>query len=506
MVAYPFCANGVGMLTFPEIAVIFGASLCCTALAVLFIRRSRPAPQPVEAFPPEPMSFLFDDGVLHHATQSGLTAFGLLPGAHVWNDLRDSLLARFPQFPETATSDAIGSMTVHPLRKDDPGVLTLRWRDCLCWVELNDTGLQASVMPEESAEPYEVLRRVCETSKEPAWETLPCGIVGWRNAAYEDLLDRCDRTGNDALFQTSAEVGTCRMPLTLEQNSLEWFDVSSHQHGAGMVHHATSVTHLQRAEDAQRTFVQTLAKTFAQLPIGLAIFDRHEQLSIFNPALVELSGLQAEYLASQPTMLSFFDSLRENRQMPEPKNYNAWRNQISAMIAAATDGQYHETWTLEDGRTYAVQGRPHPDGATAFLIEDISAEVTLTRNFKTEVEHYEALLNTVEDALVVFSSGGVVTYSNSAYHQMWDQNPESAFADVTVKDAVDQWQSKAQADWRQISDFIKTLRSTETLDVDMVFRDKRKITARLTPMGAEATLIRFRTIKQQTGTEHSTTG
>lgn len=494
------------MLTVPEFAVIVGASLCCAALAVIFIKRSVRDPASVETFPPEPMSFLFDDGVLYHGTQSGLAAFGLLPGAHVWSDLRDSLLARFPQFPEAATNDAIGSMTVHPLRKDDPGLLTLRWRDSLCWVELNDTGNKTNLSPNLRMEHFDVLHRVSETSRDPAWETLSCGLIGWRNAAYEGLLMRCDDIGSDVLFQTTGEVGTCRIPLKLGQDITEWFDVSSHQNGTGMVHHATSVTHLQRAEDAQRTFVQTLAKTFAQLPIGLAIFDRNGQLSIFNPALVELSGLQAEYLASQPTMLSFFDSLRENRQMPEPKNYNAWRNQISAMIAAAADGQYHETWTLEDGRTYTVQGRPHPDGATAFLIEDISAEVTLTRNFKTEVEHYEALLNTVEDALVVFSSGGVITYSNAAYHQMWEQNPESAFADVTVQDAIVQWQNKADGNWGQISDFIKTLRSTDTMDVDMTFHDDRQVTARLTPMGAEATLIRFRTVKAAVDTTQSIAG
>ena len=56
------------------------------------------------------------------------------------------------------------------------------------------------------------------------------------------------------------------------------------------------------------------------------------------------------------------------------------------MIAAATDGRYQETWSLENGQTYSIRGRPHPDGATAFLIEDITAEVTLTRNFRAELE------------------------------------------------------------------------------------------------------------------------
>ncbi len=493
------------MLNLVEVAVMIGASLCCALIAVLMIRWLTPPPVLVEAAPPEPMSFLFDDGVLHHATQNALTAFALFPGAHVWNDLRNSLLGRFPQFPETATNAAISSMTVHPLRKDDGGLLKVHWRDTLCWVELVETGA-ACMEPGKPPAEFEVLQRASETSAHPSWETLPDGMIGWRNAAYEQLVEYAGSETNKPLFQAPEEEVSQRVPLNVKSDLTEWFDISSHHTVTGMVHHATKVTHLQRAEDAQRTFVQTLAKTFAHLPIGLAIFDQSAQLSIFNPALVELTGLEAEYLVSKPTMLSFFDALRENRRMPEPKNYNTWRSQISAMIAAATDGQYNETWTLEDGRTYTVQGRPHPDGATAFLIEDISAEVTLTRNFKSEVEQYEALLNTIEDAMVVFSAGGVITYSNTAYHDMWNQNPENAFADVTVQDAVAQWQSKADGNWTKIVDFIRTLRCADEMDVILRYHDNRELIATLIPLASDTTLIRFRDVKQSSDKHLSATG
>ncbi|MDQ7070109.1 MAG: hypothetical protein Q9M48_05105 [Rhodobacterales bacterium] len=52
-------------------------------------------------------------------------------------------------------------------------------------------------------------------------------------------------------------------------------------------------------------------------------------------------------LSIRPNLLSFFDRLRDNRMMPEPKNYSSWREQIADLVAAATDGRYFETWTLE---------------------------------------------------------------------------------------------------------------------------------------------------------------
>ncbi len=172
---------------------------------------------------------------------------------------------------------------------------------------------------------------------------------------------------------------------------------------------------LVKTEDAQRDFVQTLAKTFAQLSTSLAIFNRDRQLALFNPALVDLTGLSVSFLSPRPTIDSFFDALRENRRMPEPKNYKTWRHRMADLISAAETGQFEETWSLETGQTYRVTGRPHPDGAIAFLLEDISTEVLLTRNFRAELEMGQSLVDTFDDALAVFSHAGVLTFSNKAY-------------------------------------------------------------------------------------------
>ena len=68
-------------------------------------------------------------------------------------------------------------------------------------------------------------------------------------------------------------------------------------------------------------------------------------------------------------MVNFLDRLRENRVMPEPRDYRTWRNSIAELEAAAQDGTYSETWSLPDGHTYHVTGRPHPDGAVALLFD-----------------------------------------------------------------------------------------------------------------------------------------
>ncbi len=169
------------------------------------------------------------------------------------------------------------------------------------------------------------------------------------------------------------------------------------------------------ARDNQRNFVQTLTKTFAQLSVGLAIFDADRRLVLFNPALHDLTLLPAEFLIARPTLFSFLDRLRDHQMIPEPKDYSSWRDQMGALESAAAEGSYHETWPLPNGQTFRVTGKPHPNGAIAFLLEDISDEVSLTRKFRSQIDISAAVIDNLETAICVFSSSGSLVLANECH-------------------------------------------------------------------------------------------
>ena len=273
-----------------------------------------------------------------------------------------------------------------------------------------------------------------------------------------------------------------------EKGPEEWYDVSAVAVGDITIFQAVDVNAIVKSEVAQRNFVQTLAKTFAQLSIGLAIFDRNGQLALFNPALIDLTDLPADFLSGRPTLMSFFDRIRENRRMPEPKNYQTWRQQITEVIAAATDGRYQETWTLESGR-------PHPDGAIAFLIEDITAEISLTRNFRAELELGQSLMDSFDEALAVFSSSGVLTFCNLAYREMWGTDPNSSFADVTIQDCVVLWseQCDASPDWSKIVDFVLDFGERKSWNAVARKLDGGAMRCTISRIATGATIVRFTT-------------
>ena len=98
-----------------------------------------------------------------------------------------------------------------------------------------------------------------------------------------------------------------------------WLDVDMKPVDGLSLYSATPADAEVHAEAARQQFVQTLTKTFGQLSTGLAIFDKNRNLSMFNPAILELSGLPFERLSSGPDLESFLDLLRERRVIPEPR-------------------------------------------------------------------------------------------------------------------------------------------------------------------------------------------
>ncbi|WP_162784665.1 PAS-domain containing protein [Paracoccus suum] len=201
--------------------------------------------------------------------------------------------------------------------------------------------------------------------------------------------------------------------------ALRWFDCHALSSGGETLCFALPADAAVKAERNLREFVQTLTKTFADLPIGLAIFDNQRKLQLFNPALTELTTLSISFLTARPSLHTFLDRLREARMVPEPRDYRTWRKQMSTLEAAAASGHHVETWSLPGGQTYRVTGRPHPDGALAFLFEDITSEMSLTRRFRAQLTLGAMVVDALDEALGVFAPDGQMVLENEAWRRLW---------------------------------------------------------------------------------------
>ena len=486
------------MLAIPDLNLIVAVALFILGICLFWFTRSQTSSSQASPVEAEPLVFLFESGILHHSTQSAAAYFGLRPGEHDWSDMRDMLLARFPDFPKHPGDQDTASHALTALDDTAPQTILIRSRGDLCWVTLapKTSLLATSESPPELSE-LESLRRVIGTAPNPIWQEDSENALCWHNAAYAALFKEIHQTSVDTanpLFSNIDPAKPNRVMLKRSaQRAPDWYEITAVQTEGPTVFHASCINAVVAAEEAQRNFVQTLAKTFAHLSIGLAIFDRKGQLALFNPALLDLTSLSAPFLSARPTMLSFFDALRENRRMPEPKNYPSWRLEIADLIAAATDGRYRETWTLETGQTYSVTGRQHPDGATAFLIEDISAEMTLTRNFRTELEQAQIMVDATDDAMAIFSPTGVLTLCNAAFRTVWAIDPDTVFADITLRDCARIWKESCAhgADRQVIDDELTGMTSDLPKELRLRLHNGSTLHCEMMHMPTGSLLVRF---------------
>jgi len=353
-------------------------------------------------------------------------------------------------------------------------------------------------------EELDLLRQITALSPALVWREAAEGEVVWANAAYLGRASGQLAAGQDLswplprLFdRTAASQGAVgqRQRLVLPGGEVAWFDLVGFAEEAGRLLFALPADAAVQAEGALRDFMQTLTKTFAHLPIGLAIFDHSRQLQLFNPALLDLTGLPVDFLSMRPSLLSVLDAMRDRAMIPEPKDYRGWRRQLIEMEKAAVSGSYEETWSLPGGQTYRVIGRPHPNGAIALMIEDISTEMLRTRRYRADLELGQSVIDEVDAALAVFSESGQLVMSNAAYSVLWGHDPAAALGEGSVRSLCAHWrlQSAPNAVWAEVEDFVANPGERQAWSAEVRLLDGRLLSCRFAPLAAGATLAAFHT-------------
>ncbi|MEX0348302.1 MAG: PAS-domain containing protein [Paracoccaceae bacterium] len=413
-----------------------------------------------------------------------------------WETLHAHLSVDFPGFPDSPEIvRKHGEIRVPPIDGGNQTEVFCEWIDGVTRVELR------AARPDAACDETAPMQRAMEKAPYPVWYLDGFNRVKWCNTAYSVLARkvRDDRPRlEEPFFPDPQSLGALgrKKRLTIETENGQhklWYDLTALEQQGGYLCYAVDAHAVVEAEIARRDFVQTLSKTFAQLSTGLAIFDRNQKLALFNPALTDLTALPIDFLSGRPSVASFFDRLRNNNMMPEPKSYSSWRHQMDALLEAAANGHYQETWSLPSGSVYSVSGRPHPDGAVAFLFEDITAEITLTRRFRADMELGQTILDHLNEAISVFSADGTLSYCNRAFRTLWEVDPDESFDQTSVLDATRIWQERCAATpvWGDIRDFVASREHRGDWWAQVQLRKGHQLTVTVSPLPNMATMVSF---------------
>jgi PAS domain-containing protein len=501
-------------------AVVLTATSFSVATAALLVghgllrRLSGPAAPLWEGAETDDPVFLFDNDRLVDATDSARALLAAGPptpgGTSDYAQLTACLASRFPDLARAMTGLAQAGRLRLAAARGEALVLHAEWRNGLARLSLENTGDDAApVMVDRlslrcAEEELALLRAITDASPVPIWRETEDGDIVWANRAYLDIVLAGLPDGNahtwplPRLFQSLAEGGdgtgsTRRLAATGDAAREHWFDVHFSTQESGMTAWALPADAIMRAEQRLREFTQTLTKTFAHLPIGLAVFDGRRRLQLFNPALTDLTRLEPEFLIARPSLEVFLDRLRDQQMIPEPQDYRGWRRELTELENAAASGRYEETWTLPSGQVFRVTGRPHPDGAVAFLFEDITAEVSLTRRFRAEIETGQDALDALEEAVAIFSSSGHMVLANKAYGSLWGIDPMRSVSQTGLPEAMRGWQARAGggAHWARLRAAVGSGGQREVWSQILVFDDGTATRMRVVPVRRGTTMVCF---------------
>ena len=492
------------LMNLAELGAIAVAAVIGAAVIMMLMKSGKtPDVQPNLTF--NPMSgdgtvFLFSDSNLIDATADAWDVFG--HGSNSLDDLNKmiAILAKeFPQFKDKLADPA--AMEFRICSESDPTVFVDARR--------TDDRLRIAINGDESwTRKLAALRLSCDASNAEAalmrditthssqlvWHEDRHGTLLWANHAYtrtlrelgvKDLIKTKDMPapGHDRRLAVKAMTGETE----------KWFDISTISHADGLLCFADDATEIVRASTSKTQFVETVGRTFAELSTGLAIFDKNRLLTMFNPAFLDMTNLPIDFLTARPAIYTVLDRLRELRMMPEPKDYVSWRDQFTAVEAGAKNGTYSKNWSLADGQTYRVTGRPYPDGAFALLFEDISAEVSLTRRFRLDIETGQAVLDTLSDAIAVFSSAGTLVMSNRAYISLWSDGPEQVLEHRLLQTEMKTWQDQCIPSpmWNDMREFIQQLGVRPPWSDNALLDDGRHLSCHANRIAGGMTMVRF---------------
>lgn len=407
------------------VTIVGSASLIVLGALAIFAGVWRRSVQldAASAAPDHEAIFIFRDGQMIDCSDPARKLLNSLDGSteslrhtSVWTLLRSYLAPRFPGLDQALAGLAGTGQFELTSVTGDGLVLTAQFHKGVTQLRLNDTSAEGALLAIDrlsfdalQAE-VKTLRAVARHSPALVWKTDSDGQVIWANTLYIKTLLADTALGEltwplPALFDTNAHASDQRLSLARDA-AMRWFAHTVAPHGEETLHFAFPIDAAVQSEAGRRETLQMLTRTFASLPIGLAMFDTARRLQVFNPALVDLTGMDPAFLTAKPSFEQVLYTLRENRMLPEPKDFQNWRREIIEMEKAAETGQYSEEWCLDSGRTFHVTGHPQPNGAIALFIQDVTTEAALTRSFQGQIEIVHKVLDGLSEGIAVLACPG----------------------------------------------------------------------------------------------------
>jgi signal transduction histidine kinase len=273
---------------------------------------------------------------------------------------------------------------------------------------------------------------------------------------------------------------------------------------SGIVGIAADVTDVAAGEAKLQQHIDAHTDTLDKLASAVAIFGPDQKLHFYNRAFVKLWDLPEKWLDKHPKDGDILDRLREERKLPEQRDYHGWKRERQQLYQTAREYPSEDLWHVPSGKTLRVVAQPHPFGGLTFLFEDVTEKLSLESNYNTLIKAQSATLNTLQEGVAVFGPDGRLKLYNAAFSRLWLLTPKDLADEPHVRAIAAACSEKfgEAAVWERV---IQAIVSGEDLErrMDEIERNDRSILApALSALPDGATLVTFTDVTDRFRIEH----
>lgn len=255
---------------------------------------------------------------------------------------------------------------------------------------------------------------------------------------------------------------------------------------------AIDVESLETAQSELDRYVETYDRTLDRVATAVAVFGPDKRLSFFNEAYTKLWQLDEDWLETKPTDGAILDRLRELGRLPEVVHYREWRDKILRVYEA--DQEIDDWWHLADGRMLHIMAEHRPDGGVTYLYVDETERLALESRYNALIRVQSETLDSLKEAVAVFSTDGRLTLANAAFMSVWKMSRKTIEHQPHIDDFV-----RDAAVLCQDADALQTIRQAVVsfsdqrapVDGQMMRSDSSVIDYASTPLPDGGTLLTF---------------
>ncbi len=154
------------------------------------------------------------------------------------------------------------------------------------------------------------------------------------------------------------------------------------------------------------------------LSTAIAIYGSNMRLNFFNTAYGKMTKAEVSWLYTKPTFSEVLDECRNNRQLPEHADFQAYKKEQIALFTTVT-APIQELMHLPNGKTLRSLVAPYPLGGLLFMYEDVSDSLALQRKNNTLQAVQKETIDHLYEGIIVYGSDNRLKILNNAAKKVW---------------------------------------------------------------------------------------